>query len=69
MENKVHYVRDVTQGEDKSQIRTLPLPQIMAIARNLAVNLYRTSGFNNMAQAQRKCRFGLEQILAFFRMK
>ena len=30
VENKVHYVRDVTQGEDKSRIRTIPLPQIMA---------------------------------------
>ena len=28
VENKVHYVRDVTQGEDKSRIRTKPLPQI-----------------------------------------
>jgi predicted transposase YbfD/YdcC len=69
VENKVHYVRDVTQDEDKSRIRTKPLPQIMAIARNLALNLYRNSGFNNMAQAQRQCRFGLEQILTLFRMK
>ena len=37
VENRVHYVRDVTQGEDKSRIRTKPLPQIMAIARNLAL--------------------------------
>ena len=51
VENKVHYVRDVTQGEDKSRIRTTPLPQILAIARNLALNLYRDAGFNNMAQA------------------
>ena len=28
VENKVHYVQDVTQGEDKSRIRTKPLPQI-----------------------------------------
>lgn len=28
VENKVHYVRDVTQGEDKSRIRTIPLVQI-----------------------------------------
>ncbi len=33
VENRVHYVRDVTQGEDKSRIRTTPLPQIRAIAR------------------------------------
>ncbi|NEO88520.1 MAG: ISAs1 family transposase [Spirulina sp. SIO3F2] len=53
VENKVHYVRDVTQGEDASRIRTSPLIQIWAIARNLALNLYRDHGFNNMAQAQR----------------
>ena len=34
VENKVHYVRDVTQGEDKSRIRTTPIPQIFAVARN-----------------------------------
>ena len=69
VENKVHYVRDVTQGEDKSRIRTKPLPQIMAIARNLALNLYRDAGFNNMAQAERKCKYGLDRILDIFRMK
>ena len=35
-------------GVDKSRIRTTPLPQFMAIARNLALNLYREAGFNNM---------------------
>jgi predicted transposase YbfD/YdcC len=69
VENKVHYVRDVTQGEDKSRIRTTPLVQTWAIARNLALNLYRSAGFENMAQAQRKCQFGLKHILALFRMK
>lgn len=77
VENKVpsrtsfasHYVRDVTQGEDKSRIRTKPLPPILAIARNLALNLYRNSGFDNMAQAQRKCQFSLKQIASLFRMK
>lgn len=62
-------MRDVTQGEDKSRIRTTPLPQLLAIARNLAINLYRDAGFSNMAQAQRKCQFSLEHILSLFRMK
>jgi predicted transposase YbfD/YdcC len=69
VENKVHYVRDVTFGEDKSRIRTTPLVQIWAIARNLAINLYRSAGFENMAQAQRKCQFGLKHLLSLFRMK
>jgi predicted transposase YbfD/YdcC len=69
VENKVHYVRDVTQGEDASRIRTPPLVQIWAIARNLALNLYRNHGFKNMAQAQRQAGFNLNILKALFRMK
>jgi predicted transposase YbfD/YdcC len=69
VENKVHYVRDVTQGEDASRIRTKPLPQIFAIARNFTLNLYRTQMFENMAQAQRLCSFGLDTLKQLFRMK
>ena len=69
VENKVHYVRDVTQAEDKSRIRTTPLPQIFAIARNFTLNLYRNQMFENMAQAQRLCSFGLDTLKQIFRMK
>ena len=41
VENKVHHVRDVTQGEDASRICTPPLVQIWALARNVALKLYR----------------------------
>ena len=69
VENKVHYVRDVTQGEDASRIRTNPLPQIFAIARNFSLNLYHDNMFENMAQAQRLCSFGLGTLKRLFRMK
>jgi predicted transposase YbfD/YdcC len=69
VENKVHYVRDVTQGEDASRIRTSPLVQSWAIARNFALNLYRDNGFGNMAQAQRLAGFSLSTIKLLFRMK
>ncbi|MFE1748261.1 ISAs1 family transposase [Coleofasciculus sp. H7-2] len=69
VENKVHYVRDVTQGEDASRIRVVPLPQLWAVARNLALNLYRDLGFDNMAQAQRRCGFSLNHLKSIFRMK
>jgi predicted transposase YbfD/YdcC len=65
----VHYVRDVTQGEDASRIRTSPLVQSWAIARNFALNLYRDNGFENMAQAQRLAGFGLSTLKLLFRMK
>jgi len=69
VENKVHYVRDVTQGEDRSRIRMHNLPHIFTIARNFALNLYRSNGFSNMAQAQRCCQFGLDTLKRIFRMK
>lgn len=69
VENKVHYVRDVTQGEDASRIRTPPLIQIWAVARNFALNLYRDNRFQNMAQAQRRAGFSLNTLKDLFRMK
>jgi hypothetical protein len=69
VENKVHYVRDVTQGEDASRIRVQPLPNIFALARNLALNLYRKHDFENMAQAQRRAGQGLKLLQSLFRMK
>ncbi|NEQ19989.1 MAG: ISAs1 family transposase [Microcoleus sp. SIO2G3] len=69
VENKVHYVRDVTQGEDASRIRTSPLVQSWALARNFALNLYRSCGFQNMAQAQRLAGFSLNMLKDLFRMK
>ena len=39
IENKSHYVRDVTMGEDQSQIRKENGPQNMAIIRNLSLNI------------------------------
>ncbi|PZD70655.1 hypothetical protein C1752_10376 [Acaryochloris thomasi RCC1774] len=69
VENKVHHVRDVTQGEDNSRIRVQPLPNIFALARNLALNLYRHNDFDNMAQAQRRAGQGLDVLVTLFRMK
>ena len=69
IENKVHYVRDVTQGEDASRIRVQPLPNNFASARNLALNLYRDHGFDNMAQAQRIAGQGLDLLKSLFRVK
>ena len=69
VENKVHYVRDVTQSEDASRIRMHELPQIFTVARNFALNLYRSNQFTNMAQAERRCKFGLDTLKSLFRMK
>lgn len=53
IENRLHYVRDVTFGEDASQIRTQSAPQVMAALRNVVLNLLRGAGHANIAAALR----------------
>lgn len=53
VENKLHWVRDVTMGEDASQIATGGGPRIMAGIRNLAISLLRLTGHTNIAKALR----------------
>lgn len=37
IENGLHYVRDVTMGEDASRVRSGSAPQVMAALRNLVI--------------------------------
>ena len=53
IENKLHWVRDVTFDEDRCQIRTGAAPQVMAALRNLVIGLLRLSGVRNIAAALR----------------
>jgi predicted transposase YbfD/YdcC len=53
IEDRLHWVRDVTFGEDLSQIRTGNGPQVMAKLRNLAITLHRLAGATNIAKALR----------------
>lgn len=53
IENRLHYVRDVTFDEDRSQIRSKNAPKIMATLRNFAISLFRLLNLNNIAKAPR----------------
>ena len=53
IENRLHWVRDVTYAEDNSQTRTGRGPQVMAGLRNLAISLHRLAGATNIAAALR----------------
>lgn len=63
IENRLHWVRDVTFGEDRSPVRTQRLPQVMAALRNTALGLLRLCGEENMAAACR--RYAARPALAF----
>ncbi len=53
IENKLHWVRDVTYDEDRSQVRTGNAPRVMATLRNTAISLLRLDGWDNIAAALR----------------
>lgn len=60
IENRLHWVRDVTYDEDRSQVRKGKGAQIMASLRNLAISLLRLAGARYIAPAVRTCaRLGL----------
>jgi len=56
IENRDHYVRDVTLGEDRCRVRTGALPSILAVMRSHAIGALRLSGFTNIAEGTRWAR-------------
>ena len=64
IENKVHYVRDVTYREDSSRVRTGPRPRIMATLRNLAIGLIRQAGYTKIAATIRKIKHDTALLIA-----
>jgi predicted transposase YbfD/YdcC len=53
IENKVHYVRDVTLGEDAGQVRAGAAPHALAALRNGLLNLLRRFGCSRIPDALR----------------
>jgi len=64
IENRLHYVRDVTMKEDASQVRTGSAPQVMAALRNVVVGLLRQAGVTNIAAALRHYSYKPREALA-----
>ena len=53
IEDRLHWVRDATNDEDRSQVRTRNGPRVMASLRNLAITILRLAGVINIAAALR----------------
>src|SRR3954469_223510 len=62
IENRDHYVRDVTLGEDDSRIRQSP--GAMARIRSAALNILRAKGIQNVSQALYVNALNFDQLLA-----
>jgi predicted transposase YbfD/YdcC len=54
IENRLHWVRDVTFGEDASRVRSGNAPQILAALRNAVLGLLHLHGATNIAAALRQ---------------
>ena len=64
IENRLHWVRDVTFDEDRCQVRSGAAPQVLAACRNLVIGLLRRQGASNIAAALRTCAGHPRQALA-----
>lgn len=53
IENRLHYVRDVTFDEDRCQVRGGAIPETLAACRNLVIALLRRAGATNIAAGLR----------------
>ncbi len=66
IENREHYVRDVTFREDAQQVRTGNQPSACATIRNLVTGVFRHAGFANIAHARRYYGRDDQRILALY---
>ena len=62
IENRAHYVRDATLGEDGSRIRNRP--DVMARIRSVALNILRANGVQNIRQALYANALNFDRLLA-----
>lgn len=53
IENRAHYVRDKTFGEDLRQVRAGNQPDTRAAIRNLVIGAFRRAGYASIAHARR----------------
>jgi predicted transposase YbfD/YdcC len=53
IEDRLHWIRDVTYDEDRSQVRTANGPRVVASLRNLAITILRLTGETSIAAALR----------------
>ena len=63
IENRNHYVRDVTMGEDKSRIRTNP--HIFAKLRSFALNILRKNKVANVSLELFENTMNLDKVLNY----
>ncbi|BAU41068.1 hypothetical protein O77CONTIG1_04081 [Leptolyngbya sp. O-77] len=64
-ENKLHWVKDVVQGEDASWIRAANPATLMALLRSWAISLFRKAGYSSITKAIRLFQHDLPTLISF----
>lgn len=64
IENSLHYVKDVTLGEDASKIRTGNAPQNISTIKNISINIFRANEYSNIAKATRLVANDIRKLIA-----
>ena len=68
IENRRHYVRDVTMGEDANRARSGSGPQALAALPNLAIGTPRLDGVTNIAAGLRRNAARVQDLLVRLRI-
>lgn len=63
IENRLHWVRDVTFDEDRCRARRGQGAQVLASIRNLVVSLLRMAGARSIPPALRHCARGDDSVI------
>jgi predicted transposase YbfD/YdcC len=66
IENSIHWVRDVTFGEDASRARTGTAPATLATIRNIVTTAIRRSGATSIAAARRAATLNPKAAIQLF---
>jgi predicted transposase YbfD/YdcC len=69
IENKIHWVRDVTFREDASTVATRSRPRIMATLRNTAIGIIRQAGRTKIAATIREIKHDPHRLLAILGLR
>jgi hypothetical protein len=63
IENRLHYRRDVTLGEDATRMKETHQAQVVATINNFIVALANYLGFSNLASARRVFQARLDALI------
>lgn len=67
IENRLHWVKDVMQGEDKAGIRKGNGIETLSIFRSIAINISRAEGYDSIKEAQIYFASNVKELIKILR--